>query len=108
MRPTTSIGRRSAHVPTSVRRLGLGAGLLLATWACGSSGGAGTSVPGPAAASLPAASSIRAPEPDPRVGLAPGLLDAGEAIWNLRLVSATPPPAPAGAVQAASDCNRIQ
>ena len=30
---------------------------------------------------------------DPRVGLSPGLLDAGEAIWNLALVSATPPAA---------------
>ncbi len=30
--------------------------------------------------------------PDPRVGLGAGLLDAEEAIWNLRLVSATPPP----------------
>ncbi len=28
---------------------------------------------------------------DPRVGLRPGLFDAGEAIWNLRLLSATPP-----------------
>ena len=34
-----------------------------------------------------------APTPDPRVGLSAGLLDAGEAIWNLRLVSATPSPA---------------
>ena len=33
-----------------------------------------------------------APSPDPRVGLAPGLFDAGEAIWNLELVSQTPPP----------------
>ncbi len=33
-----------------------------------------------------------APSPDPRVGLSAGLLDAGEAIWNLRLASATPPP----------------
>ena len=42
-----------------------------------------------------------APRPDPRVGLAPGTLDANgtrvitpaaEASWNLRLVSATPPP----------------
>ncbi|NNK49106.1 MAG: hypothetical protein HKP01_09570, partial [Gemmatimonadetes bacterium] len=30
--------------------------------------------------------------PDPRVGLGAGLLDAEEAIWNLSLVSATPPP----------------
>ncbi len=36
--------------------------------------------------------SASAPDPDPRVGLAPGLLDAGEAIWNMRLLSSTPPP----------------
>ena len=34
-----------------------------------------------------------APSPDPRVDLKPGLLDAGEALWNLKLLSATPPPA---------------
>ena len=38
--------------------------------------------------------SVSAPTPDPRVGLAPGLFDAGEAIWNLRLISATPPTEP--------------
>jgi hypothetical protein len=32
------------------------------------------------------------PAPDPRVGLAPGIFDAGEAIWNLRLVSSSRPP----------------
>ena len=31
------------------------------------------------------------PSPDPRVGLSAGLFDAEEAIWNLRLVSSTPP-----------------
>ncbi len=36
--------------------------------------------------------SVSPPTPDPRVGLAPGLFDAGEAIWNLRLISTTPPP----------------
>ena len=30
--------------------------------------------------------------PDPRVGLAPGLFDAEEAVWNLRVLSSTPPP----------------
>ncbi len=35
---------------------------------------------------------VNPPTPDPRVGLAPGLFDAAEAIWNLRMVSATPPP----------------
>ena len=34
----------------------------------------------------------RAPSPDPRVGLSAGWLDAGEAAWNVRLVSTTPPP----------------
>ena len=29
--------------------------------------------------------------PDPRVGLSAGLFDAGEAIWNLRMLSSTPP-----------------
>jgi hypothetical protein len=32
------------------------------------------------------------PSPDPRVGLRPGTTDAGEAIWNMRLVSNTPSP----------------
>jgi hypothetical protein len=32
------------------------------------------------------------PTPDPRIGLKAGLFDAGQAIWNLRLVSQTPPP----------------
>ncbi|HSR14570.1 MAG TPA: hypothetical protein VLL51_02380 [Gemmatimonadales bacterium] len=35
----------------------------------------------------------QAPSPDPRVGLRAGLHDAGEAIWNLRVVSTTPAPA---------------
>lgn len=32
------------------------------------------------------------PDPDPRVGLTAGLFDAEEAIWNLELLSSTPPP----------------
>jgi len=31
------------------------------------------------------------PNPDPRVGLRAGKMDAGEAVWNLRVVSKTPP-----------------
>jgi hypothetical protein len=38
------------------------------------------------------AASAQAPTPDPRVGLKAGLMDAGEAIWNLRKVSFTPAP----------------
>jgi len=42
--------------------------------------------------SAPSAASSAAPSPDPRVGLKPGLWDAGEAIWNLRVVSKSRPP----------------
>ena len=34
---------------------------------------------------------VNAPMPDPRVGLTPGMFDAGEAIWNMRMLSTTPP-----------------
>ena len=55
--------------------------------------------PGPAAmAVVPSlalvADAASPPSPDPRIGLAPGMFDAGEAIWNMRLVSATPPEEP--------------
>jgi len=43
--------------------------------------------PAPASAASP-------PDPDPRVGLEPGLWNAEEAIWNLRLVSTTAAPEP--------------
>src|SRR6266852_6148765 len=46
--------------------------------ACASSGGGSNN-------------STVAPTPDPRVGLKPGLKDAGEAAWNLRLINNTPP-----------------
>jgi hypothetical protein len=39
------------------------------------------------------AMSTAAPSPDPRVGLRAGLMNAGEASWNLRVLSKTPPPA---------------
>lgn len=37
--------------------------------------------------------STMAPRPDPRVGLRAGLNDAGQASWNMRLLSTTPPSA---------------
>ena len=37
---------------------------------------------------------VTPPTPDPRVGLKPGMFDAGEAIWNLRMLSTTPPEEP--------------
>ena len=45
-----------------------------------------------APATTPAAAPSAAPEVDPRVGLGAGLFDAEEAIWNLRMLSTTPPP----------------
>ena len=36
--------------------------------------------------------SMAAPSPDPRIGLHAGLMDAGEAIWNLRVLSKNAPP----------------
>lgn len=43
-------------------------------------------------ASSMAMMSTEAPSPDPRVGLGAGLFDAEEAIWNLNMLSTTPPP----------------
>jgi len=66
--------------------LALAAGLLSAV-AC--SHAATTSV---AAPSPMASMSMAPPSPDPRIGLKAGLLDAGQAEWNLHLLSQTPPP----------------
>ena len=45
-----------------------------------------------AQAAHPSGLRVNPPTPDPRVGLEPGMFDAGEAIWNLRMLSTTPPP----------------
>tara|TARA_A100001015_G_scaffold248228_1_gene285496 strand:+ start:13445 stop:15436 length:1992 start_codon:yes stop_codon:yes gene_type:complete len=45
----------------------------------------------PAITPLPL-TAVERPSPDPREGLTPGMFDAEEAIWNLELVSNTPPP----------------
>ncbi len=57
--------------------------------------------PTAAAASMPTTramdvapiAAVHAPSPDPRVGLKGGLWDAGQASWNLQLMSSTRPPA---------------
>lgn len=66
----------------------LAVGLLSAT-ACAHSGGS-PAAGGPAPA---ADMSTTAPSPDPRVGLSAGLWNAGQAQWNLRLLSNTRPSA---------------
>jgi hypothetical protein len=57
--------------------------LLLAACASSSSSRPGTP--------SPSTRSSGAPRPDPRIDLRAGRTDPGEAIWNLRLVSKTPP-----------------
>jgi hypothetical protein len=59
---------------------------LVALTACSQS----TSSSGSGAPS-PSNTATAAPKPDSRVGLKGGKMDAAEAIWNLRLVSSTPP-----------------
>jgi hypothetical protein len=66
--------------------------LPLAVGLIGMSGCAsGSASSGTAAVTLALTAAETAPNPDPRIGLGAGLFDAEEAIWNLRLVSATPP-----------------
>jgi hypothetical protein len=68
--------------------LSLAFGLFSAAACAGSTSSAGSDNPSPAESR-----SARAPRPDPRVGLRAGKMDAGEAAWNLRLVSNSPPSA---------------
>ena len=72
------IARHAAAVP-------LAAALVLAP-AC-----ARTTTSTTAAPSTSGSMSALPPSPDPRIGLTPGVYDAGKAIWNLKLLSATRP-----------------
>jgi hypothetical protein len=88
---------RSPAAPTAhpARRTPLLAAALLAAAGCASGpsvAGAPTAAPPAAGRTLAEVARATAPTPDPRPGLAPGLFDAGEAIWNLRKLSTTPPP----------------
>ena len=80
--------RRQVVRATVVRRsaLPIAVGLLL-TGACAHS----TSSMSSDGASPKVSTSATAPNPDPRVGLKAGLMDAQEAVWNLRVVSQTQP-----------------
>jgi hypothetical protein len=72
--------------------LGLALGGLTAC-ASGSTPATAAATPaGPAPLAFDAAGA-QPPSPDPRVGLGAGLMNAEEAIWNLRKLSSTPPPA---------------
>ncbi|MBR9991233.1 MAG: hypothetical protein KFH98_15835 [Gemmatimonadetes bacterium] len=80
----TSPSLHRAMRPTTVLTAALAIGLLTMS-ACATAPAA----PG----SMTADMSTSPPSPDPRVGLRAGHLDAGQASWNMRLVSNTPPSA---------------
>ncbi len=102
----------TATLPRRTRRSPILAGLsclslALALAGCSSGYGGPASEAAPVAAQpsmaasdilpppmMPVPEAANPPSPDPRVGLSAGLMDAGEAIWNLRLISATPPEEP--------------
>ena len=73
---------RCARGNTVTRRSVQMVGLLC----LGACAGSGAAPAGP----VPARMSAVAPSPDPRIGLRAGATDAGQAAWNLRLVSNTP------------------
>ena len=60
--------------------------------AAGCASGPGTSEPGTTPSATAGTAFPAPPVPDPRVGLRAGLMNAGEAAWNLRVLSKTPPP----------------
>jgi hypothetical protein len=79
--------------PTRRQQTGRGALVMIATTlaaaGCAPAVTPTASVPAPAATER---HSPTPPSPDPRIGLRAGLFDAGEAVWNLRVLSTTPPP----------------
>ena len=92
----TSIAPLCSSARGAVTRLGMllaAAGVLGAVGCAPSVTGSGAPAPMPESgmptpeAGMPATT----PDSDPRVGLGAGLFDAEQAIWNLRLVSETPP-----------------
>ncbi|MEX2611160.1 MAG: hypothetical protein WEA24_14535 [Gemmatimonadota bacterium] len=61
---------------------------------CASTSTGNPPVLAPSTSAAPTGLTVTPPSPDPRVGLRAGVHDAGEAIWNLRLLSNTPKPDP--------------
>ena len=90
--PTTSRANAARACLSTGRQLGLTLTLVVALSSCGGY----SAVPGGMSSIAPSMAmrplTVDAPSPDPRVGLRAGLFDAEEAVWNLRVVSNTPPP----------------
>lgn len=84
---------RTHHIRTTLRAASF-AVAIAAVAGCAGSGSTASTTASPELARTPDMSKPLdvAPSPDPRVGLKAGLQDAGQAIWNMREVSHTPPP----------------
>lgn len=82
--PTTNFMKQSLFLPIL-------AGLALFLASCSTSDNA-SDPSGQNSSELRPISELQAPSPDPRVDLGAGLFDAEEAIWNLEMLSTTPPP----------------
>jgi hypothetical protein len=81
----------TVHMTQSSRTLTLSLALgLLSAAGCSSAISSSASAP---SASTGADMSTMAPNPDPRVGLRAGLMNAAEATWNMGVLSRTPPSA---------------
>ena len=83
--PSTARASRSGAIAFA-------AALLVGAAACTSSMATPSSM-APAGGAPLSARTAPPPSPDPRIGLGAGLMNAEEAIWNMRKVSSTPPPA---------------
>ena len=76
---------------SSLGRRAIRTGALPLALACMAAATRPASAQRPRTAASARAMSARAPSPDPRIGLRAGLMNAGEAVWNLRVLSKTPP-----------------
>ncbi|GJG89166.1 hypothetical protein tb265_43470 [Gemmatimonadetes bacterium T265] len=77
--------------PSPARVLSATLGLVCAAASVRPANAQGSTAAQPAGAASAQKMSAAAPTPDPRVGLRAGLMDAGEAAWNMRVLSKTPP-----------------
>src|SRR3982751_1693702 len=77
------IRAHASPLSNSLLKAALAAGVI-ATFGC-------ATTPMSQSSASSASGSMSAPTPDPRVGLRPGLYDAQEAVWNLKVVSETKP-----------------
>ena len=93
MAPVSTLHRARARRTTSALRATCSVIALLTIAACAGSSSTGSMSASPETMRAPDMSAplIAAPSPDPRVGLKAGLQDAGEAMWNVRKISHTPP-----------------